>query len=243
MRKILLLLLIFFSIQAKSQVLIALLFGDKLNQPGIEFGLEGGFNWSTMSGLETDSYLRSWNLGFYFDFKMKNQWHLYTGVLVKAKKGIGNLSKGDLSVLNASLHTSINGSPIEGDYNQTLNYFLVPALARYYFKHNIYAELGPQFGLLHRGWIEFNSDIKGMDATVKEYNGELINKFDMGLMGGIGYKTLGGTGWSYGVKYYYGFIDVYKDIPKTKNSSIFIKVNIPIGIGDKEKAEEDLSTF
>ena len=51
-----------------SQVLISLVFGDKLNSDGLEFGLEGGFNYSDISDLDADKRLSSFNLGFYFDW-------------------------------------------------------------------------------------------------------------------------------------------------------------------------------
>ena len=56
---------------AHSQVLISLLFGDKLNSDGLEFGLEGGMNFSNISNLEGDKALSSFNLGFYFDIRLK----------------------------------------------------------------------------------------------------------------------------------------------------------------------------
>jgi hypothetical protein len=70
------------SLTSRSQVLISLLLGDKLNSGKIEFGLDGGVNWLTMSNTPNAKYLFDWNLGFYFDFKMKNP-HLFihTGVL------------------------------------------------------------------------------------------------------------------------------------------------------------------
>ena len=40
----------------QSQVLISLLLGEKLNTGAIEFGLEGGINWTQISGLETKLY-------------------------------------------------------------------------------------------------------------------------------------------------------------------------------------------
>jgi hypothetical protein len=40
--------------------------------------------------------MRSFNLGFYFDIRLKNQWSLYTGTLVKAKIGIDQLTSTDL---------------------------------------------------------------------------------------------------------------------------------------------------
>ena len=59
--------------QAHSQVLISLIFGDKLNSDWLEFGLEGGWNFSKFTGLETGSYLNDWNLGFYFDITSKKK--------------------------------------------------------------------------------------------------------------------------------------------------------------------------
>ncbi len=101
-------------------------------------------------------------------------------------------------------------------------------------------EAGPQFGLMYKSWIEFRSDIEGKDATIKEYNKDQINKLDVGMMAGFGYTLFKGTGWTFGVKYYYGFVNVYKDRKGTKNSSIFVKMNIPIGAGEvaQKKAAE-----
>ena len=61
----------------QSQILLTVLFGDKLNSDGLEFGLEGGFNFSDISELEANERLSSFNLGFYFDFRLKNQWNIY----------------------------------------------------------------------------------------------------------------------------------------------------------------------
>ena len=91
MKKYLLILtFLFVSTASQSQVLITLLLGDKLNSDGLEFGLEGGINWTTISGMETNNYARKWNLGFYFDIRLKDQWFLYTGTLVK---GIATMHK------------------------------------------------------------------------------------------------------------------------------------------------------
>jgi hypothetical protein len=72
-KNILIISLLILSFNVQSQVLITLLLGDKLNSPNLEFGLEGGVNWTTISGLETNSFARKWNLGFYFDIRIKNQ--------------------------------------------------------------------------------------------------------------------------------------------------------------------------
>jgi hypothetical protein len=232
-KKILVVSLLIVSFSAQSQVLITLLLGDKLNSDGLEFGLEGGINWANISKLETNNFERKWNLGFYFDIRLKNQWFLYTGVLVKAEMGVDKLTDNDLSFLNATIYTddTPENLRLEGDYSQKMNYFLVPALLKYKFKNHIYAELGPQFGLMYKAWVEFNSDLEGRDATIKEYNKEKINRLDAGIMAGLGYTLFKGTGWTIGAKYYYGLVNVYKDRSGTKNSSFFLKLNIPVGAG------------
>ena len=241
MRKIIIIIALLFAVtQSQSQILITLLLGDKLNSDGLEFGLEGGLNWTQITGMETKDFSRKWNLGFYFDSRMKNQWSLYTDVLVKSNMGVDKLTDNDLEFLQATIYTddSEENKRLEGDYSQKLNYFLVPALVKYKFKNNIYAEAGPQFGLMYKSWVEFESDLDGRDATIKEYNGEKINKLDAGAMVGMGYTLFRGTGWTFGAKYYIGFVNVYKDRSGTKNSSIFLKVNIPVGTGKKSEKKE-----
>ena len=231
---------LFIGMASQSQVLISLLLGDKLNSDGLEFGLEGGINWTNISGMETNDFARKWNLGFYFDIRIKNQWSFYTGVLVKSNMGVDKLTDNDLTAIGATKYTNLDLQPLTGDYSQKMNSFLVPALIKYKFKNNLYAELGPQFGLAYKSWVEFESDIEGRDAIIKEYNKDKINRIDAGIMAGTGYQFRKGPGWTIGVKYYYGFVDVYKDISGTKNSSVFIKLNIPIGVGEKsEKTKTD----
>tara|TARA_R110000787_G_scaffold60220_8_gene136585 strand:- start:32194 stop:32994 length:801 start_codon:yes stop_codon:yes gene_type:complete len=217
----------------QSQVLIALLLGDKLNTGKIEFGLDGGINFASMSGLETDKWKRDFNLGFYFDIKMKDQWYFNTGVLVKSSLGTDELSEADLAEVGSSFVFSDNG-----EYTQKVSYFLVPALVKYRFKNHIYAEIGPQFGLMYKAWIEYNyDDDDGNSVRKKENNKEVVNRMEVGAVAGVGYRLLKGLGWTIGVRYHYGFTNVYKNNSSTKNNSLFLKLNIPIGVSEKKKEE------
>jgi hypothetical protein len=238
MKKFLLGLFILVSVSAQSQVLITLLLGDKLNSPGVEFGLEGGMNWTQISGFETKTFARKWNLGFYFNVRIKNQWSLYTGVLVKSNMGVDKFSSNDLGILKAKIYKDTAGQLLEGNYGQKMNVFMVPVLLRYNFKNHMFFALGPQFSLMYKSWIEFESDLDRNEVLIKEYNKEDLNKIDIGAMVAFGYRMLKGTGWTISAKYYYGFINAYKDIPKTKNSSIFVELDIPIGAGKKPKKED-----
>lgn len=216
---------------SQSQVLIALLLGDKLNSGKIEFGLDGGINFSSIGNMDSNSYNRELNLGFYFDIKMKEQWYLNTGVLVKSTLGLDKLTEEDLEFLNATTYDA------DGDYKQRLSYFIVPALAKYKFKNHMFVELGPQFGLATKAFIQFDSDIDGNQARIKETNTDMINRFDMGLSAGTGIRLLKGLGWTIGARYYYGFLDVYKDRSGTKNSSLFLKLYVPIGLSLEKKEQ------
>lgn len=218
---------------AQSQVLISLLLGDKLNSDKLKFGLEGGLNWTNISGMETAAYTHYFNMGFYFDFLLKNQWRFYTGTLVKSNLGVAKLTPGDINSLGATTFPEYNGK-----YNQVTNTFLVPAFIKYDFKNSFYVEAGPQFGLLSKAYVEFNADEEEIEARTREKNTDLFNRIDAGIGAGLGYSFFKGEGMTLGFKYYHGFVDVYKDKPGTKNSSFNLKVNIRIGANKTEKTEK-----
>lgn len=214
---------------AQSQILISLLLGDKLNSPGLEFGLEGGISYSDVMNLETSKNLYSFNLGFYFDILMQNNWYLYTGVHVKSHMGVDKLTTQDLDFLQIDQYLE------EGSYRQIINYFIVPIFAKYRLNKHFYVEAGPQLALMHKPYVEFNSHTDGKDARIRQYNADAIHRIDAGLAGGFGYKVYEGWGMTFGVKYYYGLVDVYKNLPGSNNKGMFFKVNIPIGTGTKKQ--------
>ena len=216
---------------ANSQILISLLLGDKLNSDGVEFGLEGGLNWSKIDGFESHSYRRALNLGFYFDIRLKKQWSLNTGILVKSKLGTAKLSAHDLEVLEAPTYDSI------GNYAQVINYFILPVLIKYKFKNHMYVELGAQGGLMYSAWTEFIRKSDNSDVRIRNFNEDKINRIDAGMTIGAGYRLLKGKGFTIGAKYYQGFTNVYKGKSGSVNSGFFLKVNFPIGVGGKDKKE------
>lgn len=226
---IILITILLMGFSSHSQILLSLLFGDKLNSERLEFGLEVGFNWSDISGLEANKRLLEFNLGTYLEIRLKDQWHLNTGILAIATLGDNQLSSNDLIFLE------ITPNPEQGSYSQKINYFIVPALIKYKFKNRMYLEVGPQFGLMYKAWVEFFSDQDNKKIRIREFNKDKINKLDAGITVGTGYKLVPDTGMTIGVKYYYGITNVYKKVSGTNNSSLFLKVNIPIGTSKKDK--------
>ncbi len=214
---------------ASSQVLISLLLGDALNSDAVEFGLEGGFTFSDLGALEADKRLATFNLGFYFDIELKDAWRFYTGVLVKSKLGVDNLSNADLLLLGVTPEE-------EGTYSQHINNFLVPALIKHRFPNRIYAEAGPQFGLLYKSWVQFDSDVDGTETRIRIENRDALNVFEVGGVIGAGYRLRPGpAGMTLGIKYYQGFTNAIKGHSGSRNNAIFLKFNVPIGAGKKEE--------
>src|SRR6476619_7194262 len=127
MKKISILFGLCFSVFAgKGQVLISLVFGDKLNSDKIEFGLDGGLTLSDIGGIKEAKTLAGFNLGFYFDIKTKNPaWIINTGVLVKSPMGAKGLPVYSLN--DATLDTAFKS----GSVTTKLRYFNVPVMMKY----------------------------------------------------------------------------------------------------------------
>src|SRR5687768_9895038 len=162
---------------SNAQILISLLLGDKLNSGKVEFGLAGGINWSSIQNLEGSNNLRGFNLGFYFDIKLKNPaWMVNTGVIVKSPMGAGGLPVYSLN--DAALDSAFAG----GTVKRKLRYFNVPVLMKYQFKNHLYVKAGIQLGLRSKCFDEFTNkviDKEDLKYTIKTK--ELYHPLDAGL--------------------------------------------------------------
>jgi hypothetical protein len=233
MKKVLFVSTLLFCMQSvNSQVLISLMFGDKLNSPKIEFGLEGGANFSTISNLESAKNRTDFNLGFYFDFMLKNPaWAINTGVIVKSSLGANGLPVYSLN--NVELDNAFEG----GHVDRKINYFNVPIMIKYKFENNIYVKAGTQLGLLSKANDEFKNDYDGNDLVYKNNIRDKIHVIDAGLAIGAGYRLMGGNGMNLGINYYYGLVPVMKGdaSPNQYHRSFYVTAGIPIGKGKAEK--------
>lgn len=236
MKKYLLVVTVLLCIQSvNSQVLISLVFGDKLNSPKIEFGLEGGANFSTISNLEGARSRTDFNLGFYFDFMLKNpSWAINTGVIVKSTLGANDLEVYSLN--NTELDNAFAG----GHVDRKINYFHVPIMMKYKFDNNIYVKAGAQLGLLGKAKDIFSKSYEGDDLTYENNIRDQIHVIDAGLAIGAGYRLMGGNGMNIGVNYYHGLVTVMKgdSNPNQYHRSFYVTAGIPIGKGKAAKKAE-----
>ena len=221
---------------ARSQVLISILLGDKLNTGKIEFGLDGGANWSTIKNLDGAKSLTGFNLGFYFDFKLKDpSWMLNTGVIVKSNMGADELPVYLLG--NPNLDNAFTG----GKITRKLNYFNVPIMMKYSFKNHIYLKAGTQLGLRYKAYDEFKNSVSEEDDLKYKLNiKDQFHPLDAGLAFGAGYRLMKGNGMNIGVQYYLGLVDIRVDdsSPNQYNRVLYLTVGIPIGKNPKKKKAE-----
>ena len=225
--------MLLFCFAANSQVLISILLGDKLNSGKVEFGLDGGLNWSNIHGLPGANSLTGFNLGFYFDIKLKNPaWMVNTGVIVKSPLGADDLPVYSLN--DPHLDSVFAG----GSVTRKLRYFNVPVMMKYKFKNNLYVKGGIQLGLRAKAFDEFTNTIQ--DDEDLKYKLKIKDQFhplDAGLAFGLGYRLMGGNGMNIGLQYYLGLIDVVIDdaSPNQYNRALYLTVGIPIGKGKASK--------
>jgi opacity protein-like surface antigen len=244
MKKFLLLLVLCFSFhKMQSQVLMSLIFGDKLNSPNIEFGLEGGANFSTITNQPGADYRTDFNLGFYFDFNLKNpSWAFNTGVIVKSSLGAEGLRVYSLNDPN------LDATFADGSVSRKISYFNVPLGIKYKFDNRFYVKAGTQLGLLSRAVDVFSQNYNGEDVEYKNNIRDKIHVVDAGLTFGLGYKFKVGHGLNLGLQYYYGLVPLLKgdDSPTQYNRSLYVTAGLPIGkakaakrAAEKEKQEKE----
>jgi len=217
---------------ASGQILISLLFGDKLNSGNIEFGLDGGLALSNISGIDDTNANSSLHLGFYFDIKTKKENLLiHTGVIVKSLMGAKGIP---YYLQNTELDPLFEGT--EG--TRKLNYFDVPVFLKYRWPNRISVEGGPQIGLLYKAKDEFKTTTdNGQEVSMKNKVKDQYNLFDLGVGVGVGYKLMKEHGINFGVRYYWGLLDIAKhDNPygSQRNNVFYVYAGIPIGAGKKK---------
>ena len=250
-RQLILLLVFLFlcSSTVQSQVLISILLGDKLQSDKLEFGLIGGLTLSDIHNQDNSKIKPDFNLGFYFDIKLRDRWYLSPSVQVVSNNGARNLDPYALG--DPGLDSLLTDANVERD----LRYFSVPLLIKYRSKKHFFAEFGPQISLRGGGDDIFVTKVfRSEDVAFKNEIKSRIKPFDVGLTAGVGYRLLKGLGMQFSLRYYLGLMNFVKETNRDenplvpfvpgdnfKNRSIYIVTTVPIGKGKaaKKKAEQE----
>ncbi len=192
---------------------------------------------SDIQGLDQSKSLAGFNLGFYFDIKLKNpSWMINTGVIVKSPLGAKGIPVYSLN--EPDLDNSFEG----GSVSTKLRYFNVPIMMKYQFKNHLYIKGGIQLGLMNKAFDEFTNSVK--DDKDLEYSLKTKDQYhplDAGIAIGLGYRLMRGNGMNIGIQYYYGVVDILIDDsgPSQVNRALYINAGIPIGAGAAKKKAAD----
>jgi hypothetical protein len=179
--------------------------------------------------------LPMFNLGFYFDIKLKNQWMVHTGVIVKSTQGADKLNTYPLG--SEAMDTVF----ASGHVTRKINQFAVPIMIKYRFADYFHLEAGPMLSLRTKGYDYFKNKVKEEDDVIYKVDiGDNYKRIDAGIMVGAGFKISKiPKSTQFGVRYYYSFIDPVKDNTGKAQyfSSLYLYCSIPIGAHPKDEKE------
>ena len=227
MKKIFILIVLFiYGHTASSQILIAVLFGDKLNTDKMEFGLMVSPTISNLTNI--DSKPRpGLGLSLYFNIKLNQNLFFHLEASPKAVFGIRGItpySTGNASVDEIFLNDE------NATVQRKIKTMSLPLMMRYRIKGLFFAELGPQVDLMYQTKDVFKTKIDDntIDYTVKLK--DQVAKLDVGLSAGLEYKLKKDKGMGISLRCYYGFTDVMTKIEGSqKNTAWYLNISIPIG--------------
>ena len=214
-----------FTSRVFAQILIALVFGEKLQTDKLAFGLTVSPTLSVISNTES-SMKSGLGLGVYFDIKLSENFFLHAEAFPKASfgaKGITPYPTGD---------KNLDALFANGTIERKIRAMSLPVLAKYRIKGLLFAELGPQGNLILKVKDIYESEVNDNDAT---YTTDVMGQFkrlDFGIAAGVTLKLKKDKGMGLGIRYYYGLTDIMKSAAGMQHNEAWsFNVSIPVGTG------------
>lgn len=211
---------------SQSQVLIALVFGDKLHSEKLDFGLTAGLNSSALKGLEFSQTAARLKLGLFFDIKISERLILSPELVLKSGYGHQNIPL--YSVGDSSIDANLTNTEI----NRKINYISLPITLKIKTINYLYFNVGGQFSLTTKSFDYFFEKINGDEILYSRQITDNLSRFDVGGLIGFSYKLMKGKGVGINANYYHGFVNLNANkLPggSLYNRSIQLSANIPIG--------------
>lgn len=217
---------------AQPQIIIAFLFGDKLNTGKLEFGIVVSPALTNISNIESKSK-PGLNLSIYLNVRPDRKWFLHI-------EGVGKGAFGAKDILPYTTENdSLDNLFVNGSVQRNIQTFGLPILARYRITELFFAEAGVQANLRLKAEDVFKTKVAGNDLEYTVNVSDQIARFDFGIAGGLFYKFgKEKTSMGVGIRYYQGMIDTHKILSGNQvNTAWLLNITIPIGAG-----KDDLPT-
>lgn len=229
MKRTLVIALLMISVITKGQVLISILFGDKLNSEKIMFGLMIGNSWNSMSGYAKASAQSNFNLGLFLNIKLGQRFFIQFDALAKYKTGAKGMP---VYSLNDPLLDSMF---YNGSVQRVITCVGLAPTIQYRFWKTCNLELGPQVLLRLKAKDNFVGGHEGGDLKFEKDLADAATRFDFGVTGGVSWQFNKGKGIKICMKYYEGLVDLFQS-EQGKNATRNVQLNVYIPVG-REKAK------
>lgn len=231
MKKIVILLLLTcWSKALYSQIIIAILFGDKLNTGKLEFGLVVSPVFTNLTNTDGE-YRSGLNLGLFFNVRPDKKFFLHAELSPKSKFGAKNIAPYSLG--NDSLDKFFKDGTVE----RTIKAMNMTLLGRYAISPHFFIDAGFQPDLLYKAKDVFQSDFNDNELQYTLKLDDRFTRLDLQAAAGVFYKLKEDrSSMGIGLRYVHGLTDIDKAaVGGQANRSWQINVTIPIGATPKEK--------
>jgi hypothetical protein len=219
-----------------SQVLLGILFGDKLSSDKFHLGVNIGLNLSNLSGLDGTGVKAGLPFGLLGEWRFAEHFYLQPELLPFYKVGANDLPPGGLDVPPLDSLTTDKSASLR------TNYFAIPIIVKYaLMEDKLHLGLGPQIGFLTSASQKYEGVIVN-EISVTEDIQQMLNSTDAGLVFHFEYKFRPPPfGASVAARFYLGLTDTIKDNPgdAVYNRVFSILATIPIaGHADEEEGAD-----
>ena len=220
---------------ANTQVLLGILFGDKLSTEKFHIGVDVGLNLSNLSGIDGTGVKAGLLFGLLGEWRFAEHFYLQPELLPFYKVGANDLPPGGLDV------QPLDSLATDKSASRRMNYFAIPVIIKYgVMEDKLHLGLGPQVGFLTGASDKFEGVVQNT-ITVTEDIKDSLNSTDAGIVFHAEYKFRGQFGASVAARFYLGLTDTIKDNPgdAVYNRVFSVLASIPIGGDPTEKEEPD----
>lgn len=220
---------------AHGQVLLGILFGDKLVSERFHIGLNVGLNVSDLGGVSGTKVSTGLMLGLVAEWRISGRFYLQPELLPFFRAGAKNLP------VTPGLPGGIDTLVADKSNQRNMSYFAIPILVKYAaVPHRLFLGAGPQVNFLTSATDVFSGVITNQIGITEDIEDQLSST-DAGVAFHIEYK-LGPSvvAASINVRYYLGLTDTIKDNTGSKvtNQVLTVFGSIPIGDVPTEAGDE-----
>ena len=220
-----------------SQVVIALLFGDKLNTGTLEFGIVVAPGSTDISNIESKRR-DNLSLGIYFNIHPDKKFFFHIEGIAKGSFGAEKLVPYPLG------NDTLNDLFADASVERKIKAFSLPILGRFAITPKFFIEAGIQPDMMLKSKDIFTSKVNDNELTYTRIISDEVALLDFGVAGGLFYKfSEDKRSMGIGIRYFQGLTDILPaSIGNQANNAFQINVTIPIGAGKVNASNSNKST-